>query len=101
MIKKITNFPRIIEMSAINFEPHRMAFYLQDLSAEFHSLWNKGVENPELKFIIKNDFKCDYISNCCHKKLQIKLINLLIIIPNMFMYHQVNLLNKLLLVLLL
>jgi arginyl-tRNA synthetase len=56
LIKKITNFPRIIEMSAINFEPHRMAFYLQDLSAEFHSLWNKGIENPELKFIIKNNF---------------------------------------------
>jgi arginyl-tRNA synthetase len=33
-----------------------MAFYLQDLSAEFHSLWNKGIENPELKFIIKNNF---------------------------------------------
>jgi arginyl-tRNA synthetase len=55
LIKKIANFPRIIEMAATNFEPHRLAFYLQDLAAEFHALWNKGNENPNLKFIIKDD----------------------------------------------
>jgi arginyl-tRNA synthetase len=54
LIKKISNFPRIIEMSATHFEPHRIAFYLQELAAEFHSLWNKGMENPELKFIIQD-----------------------------------------------
>lgn len=55
LIKKIANFSRIIEMSAINFEPHRIAFYLQELSSEFHALWNKGSENKDLKFIIKNN----------------------------------------------
>lgn len=53
LMKKISNFPRIIEMAAVNFEPHRLAFYLQELAAEFHALWNKGTENPNLKFIIK------------------------------------------------
>lgn len=57
LIKKIANFPRIIEMAAVNFEPHRLAFYLQELAAQFHSLWNKGTENPELKFIIKDNLQ--------------------------------------------
>jgi arginyl-tRNA synthetase len=55
LIKKIANFPRIIEMAAISYEPHRLAFYLQELAGDFHALWNKGMENPNLKFIIKED----------------------------------------------
>jgi len=55
IIKKIIAFPRVIEMAAINFEPHRIAFYLQELAALFHGLWNKGIDNPNLKFIIKED----------------------------------------------
>ncbi len=57
IIKKIIAFPRIIEMAAISYEPHRIAFYLQELAALFHALWNKGVENPDLKFIIPNNIK--------------------------------------------
>lgn len=57
IIKKIANFPRIIEMAAVNFEPHRIAFYLQELAAELHALWNKGTENPDLKFIIKDNLQ--------------------------------------------
>jgi len=60
LIKKIANFPRIIEMSATSFEPHRIAFYLQELAAEFHALWNKGTENHKLKFIIKDDLQTTY-----------------------------------------
>lgn len=52
LMKKIANFPRIIEMAATHFEPHRIAFYLQELAAEFHALWNKGMENQSLRFII-------------------------------------------------
>lgn len=60
MIKKLANFPRIIEMAVATFEPHRIAFYLQELAAEFHSLWNKGSENPDLKFIIKDNLQLTY-----------------------------------------
>lgn len=52
LIKKIANFSRVIEMAATHFEPHRIAFYLQELAAEFHALWNKGTENSNLRFII-------------------------------------------------
>jgi arginyl-tRNA synthetase len=55
LIKKIAQFPRIIEIATVNFEPHKIAFYLQELAAEFHALWNKGMENPNLKFIIKEN----------------------------------------------
>lgn len=55
LIQKLAAYPRNIEMAVTNFEPHRIVFYLQELVAIFHSLWNKGSENPELKFIIKND----------------------------------------------
>lgn len=57
LIKKIANFPRIIEMAVASYEPHRIAFYLQELAAEFHALWNKGTENPDLKFIVKEDLQ--------------------------------------------
>ncbi|MBU6339271.1 MAG: arginine--tRNA ligase [Rickettsiales bacterium] len=57
IIKKIASFPRIIELSVNSFEPHKIAFYLQELAADFHALWNKGSENPNLKFIIKNDLQ--------------------------------------------
>lgn len=60
LIKKVANYIRTIEMAVYNYEPHRIAFYLQDLSAEFHSLWNKGVENPNLKFILVDDFLKTY-----------------------------------------
>jgi len=55
LIKKIANFERTIEMATVNFEPHRIAFYLQDLASELHSLWSKGLEDPELRFIIKDN----------------------------------------------
>lgn len=57
IIKKLANFPRIIEMAAVNFEPHRIAFYLQELAGEFHALWNKGMENPNLRFVIKDNLQ--------------------------------------------
>ncbi len=55
LLKKIINFERIIESAVVNFEPHKIAFYLQELSAEFHAWWHLGVVNAEYKFIIKNN----------------------------------------------
>ena len=57
LIKKIAFFPKIVELAAISYEPHKIAFYLQELAAIFHALWNKGSENPDLKFIIKNNLQ--------------------------------------------
>ena len=51
LIKKLSEYPRIIEQSAKSDEPHRLAFYLNDLASEFHSHWNRGKEKPKLRFI--------------------------------------------------
>ena len=53
--KKLAEWPRLVEISAKTHEPHRIAFYLYELAGDFHSLWNKGSENDELRFIQEND----------------------------------------------
>jgi arginyl-tRNA synthetase len=54
LIRIMASWPRQVEAAAEAHEPHRIAFYLQDLAAAFHALWNKGRDVPELKFI-RND----------------------------------------------
>jgi arginyl-tRNA synthetase len=41
LIKVITRFPELVEGAALNLEPHRLTFYLNDLAATFHSYYNK------------------------------------------------------------
>ena len=53
VIRKIIEFPRLVEASAQAHEPHRIAFYLYELASEFHSLWNRGKELPQLRFILE------------------------------------------------
>ena len=36
-------------------EPHRIAFYLYDLAAQFHALWNKGNDAAALRFLQAED----------------------------------------------
>jgi len=55
LIKKLILYPRIIEMSVANFEPNRISFYLQELAAQIHFLWNAGIEDENLRFIIKDN----------------------------------------------
>ncbi len=51
LIKVLANWPRIVEQAAIAHEPHRIAFYLGEVAASFHALWNKGREDTTLRFI--------------------------------------------------
>lgn len=51
LIAKLAEYPRVVEAAALAQEPHRIAFYLYDLAAAFHGHWNKGKENPELRFV--------------------------------------------------
>jgi arginyl-tRNA synthetase len=55
LLKRLALYPRMIEGAAAAHEPHRIAFYLYDLASEFHALWNKGNDLPNLRFIIKDD----------------------------------------------
>lgn len=47
----LAQYPRQIEAAAAAHEPHRIAFYLHDLASVFHSHWNKGKEQPYLRFV--------------------------------------------------
>ena len=51
LIKQLASWPTMVEAAAKMHEPHRIAFYLMDLAAAFHGLWNGGRDNPALKFI--------------------------------------------------
>jgi arginyl-tRNA synthetase len=55
LIKKLAEYPRLIEGAALAHEPHRLAFYLYDLASSFHAHWNRGTENPDLRFVKVND----------------------------------------------
>jgi arginyl-tRNA synthetase len=54
MARKIAEWPRLIEIAARNNEPHRVAFYLYELASDFHGLWNRGNDDPNLRFIQDN-----------------------------------------------
>jgi arginyl-tRNA synthetase len=48
-------FPRVVEAAAQAHEPHRIAFYLGDLAAAFHALWNRGNDDPSRRFLIEDN----------------------------------------------
>ncbi len=55
VLKRLAQYPRTIEAAAIAHEPHRISFYLLELASSFHSLWNRGKEEPQLRFINDDD----------------------------------------------
>ncbi|MEM9786387.1 MAG: arginine--tRNA ligase [Pseudomonadota bacterium] len=55
LIKKLAEWPRLVEIAAKGHEPHRIAFYLYDLASDFHTLYNKGNDNPALRFVQEGD----------------------------------------------
>ena len=55
LIKQLVSWPRMVVSAAVNYEPHRIAFYLVDLASAFHSLWTAGREDPSLRFMLEDD----------------------------------------------
>ncbi len=55
LIRRFAQFPRIVEAAAQAHEPHRIAFYLYDVAGDFHGLWNRGKDLPQLRFIDQYD----------------------------------------------
>ncbi len=51
LIRRIAAWPRTVESAAAAREPHRIAFFLTDLAADFHVLWNRGRDDATLRFI--------------------------------------------------
>ena len=55
LIKKLAEWPRLVEIAAKGHEPHRIAFYLYDLASEFHGLYHQGNSNEGLRFVQEGD----------------------------------------------
>ncbi len=51
LIKKLAEWPRMVEAAAEAYEPHRIAFYLQEVAASFHGLWTRGKDDTALRFL--------------------------------------------------
>jgi arginyl-tRNA synthetase len=55
LIRHLAAWPRLVEAAAEAHEPHRVAFYLHELAAQFHTLWTKGKDEAALRFILASD----------------------------------------------
>ena len=55
LVKRLAQYPRIVEAAIGAHEPHRIAFYLHELAGEFHGQWNRGTDSPYLRFIRDDD----------------------------------------------
>jgi arginyl-tRNA synthetase len=55
LVKRAAQYQRVVEGAAMAHEPHRIAFYLYDLAAEFHALWNRGNDDPSRRFLVENN----------------------------------------------
>ena len=60
LVKLIAQYPRVIESAAQAHEPHRLAFYLYDLASAFHAQWNRGKDQPQLRFVNENERDLTY-----------------------------------------
>jgi arginyl-tRNA synthetase len=54
VIRRLALWPRTVEAAALAREPHRIAFFLYDLAADFHMLWNRGKDDTTLRFLQPN-----------------------------------------------
>jgi arginyl-tRNA synthetase len=73
LIKFISLWPRSMELAAKNHEPHRICYYLIELSSLFHSLWNRGKDDKSSKFIIENDKKLTNSRLCLVKAVALTI----------------------------
>ena len=55
VIKKLAEWPRLVEIAAKGHEPHRVAFYLYDLASDFHALYHQGNADQALRFVQEGD----------------------------------------------
>ncbi len=55
LIKVLASFPRIVEQAAKHYEPHRIAYFVQELAAEFHSFWSHGTTDSNMRFIVEGN----------------------------------------------
>ncbi|MCL2470032.1 MAG: arginine--tRNA ligase [Alphaproteobacteria bacterium] len=75
LVRSLASWPRAVQAAALAREPHRIAFYLMGLAADFHSFWNKGNDKAALRFIQADDLKRTKVKLALVKAVQTVLAN--------------------------
>ena len=60
LVRVLAAWPRTVSAAAIAHEPHRIAFYVHELAAAFHSFWAKGKDDVQLRFVNQDDPKLTF-----------------------------------------
>ena len=66
ILRKIFEWPKIIEVASSKYEPHKIPYYLYELSTLFHTYWSKGNEDDKYKFIQNGKIKREEILTIIH-----------------------------------
>ena len=80
LLKSLLKLPKTLDLAIIGSDPHRLYLYLIEIATNFHSLWNKGKENNDLRFIVKNNQQLTIARLALLKATSISLANVLNII---------------------
>ncbi len=57
ILRKVFEWPKVIETASLKYEPHRIPFYLYELATLFHAYWSKGNEDSNFKFVHEGNIK--------------------------------------------
>jgi arginyl-tRNA synthetase len=55
LVRLLAQWPRLVTQAAAAREPHRIAFFLHDVASAFHTLWNRGNDDPGQRILIEAD----------------------------------------------
>ena len=73
LIKTIAQWPKILESSALFFEPHRVVFYLQNLASQFHHLWSLQINSAAYRFVTEDaDVTASRLSLACAAQILLR-----------------------------
>ena len=75
IIRKLSEWPNVIFFSASRYEPHRIAFYLNELAQLFHSLQSLGKIDHNMKFLIEEDMQLTNARIALIRSIQIIIIS--------------------------
>ena len=59
ILRKIFEWPKIVETASTKYEPHKIPYFLYELATLFHSYWSKGNSDPNYKFILNGKIKSE------------------------------------------
>ena len=57
ILRKVFEWPKIIEIASSKYEPHRITYFLYELATLFHAYWSKGNTDSNFKFIVNGKIK--------------------------------------------